>query len=241
MDDRRFRIFVLGAGFSRLAGFPLGPELWREVLPRLDADLGPNNHVRRDLEYFRVFKRDCTGVEIDSADVDFEEFIGFLDVEHYLGLRGSDTWSIEGNESQILLKWYLGKVLWERQATMESVPSPYLRFAEALRPGDIVLTFNYDSLLEVSLDLVERPYRLFPERFSEIGLTVHGVDSTREEVVILKLHGSVDWFDRSPYEERLEVANGTARNTGVEYVPRDPVFGPDSTLQPVPLVDGPRP
>ena len=171
MDDRRFRVVVLGAGFSRLAGFPLGPGLWTEVLACLDADLGQDNYVRGDLESFRAYKRDVSGQELAVEEVDFEEFISFLDAEHYLGLRGSDTWSREGNESQLALRWCIGKVLCTRLAALETLPVPYLRFAESLRPSDIVLTFNYDSLLERSLDLTSRPYRLFPDRYSHLGIT----------------------------------------------------------------------
>jgi hypothetical protein len=241
MDDRRFRVVVLGSGFSRLAGFPLGPGLWSDVLACLDADLGQGNYVRRDLESFRAYKREVSGQQLAVDEVDFEEFISFLDVEHYLGLRGSDTWSQEGNESQLALRWCIGKVLCRRLAALETLPVAYLRFAESLRPSDIVLTFNYDSLLERSLELTSRPYRLFPDRYSDIGVTMHTIDSSKEEIVVLKLHGSADWFNRSSYDERLEVAAGTAATTGVTYVPRDPVFGPDRVVEPVPLVDGPRP
>jgi hypothetical protein len=27
------------------------------------------------------------------------------------------------------------------------------------------------------------------------------VDTSKEEVIILKMHGSIDWFDRSEYEK----------------------------------------
>jgi hypothetical protein len=48
---------------------------------------------------------------------------------------------------------------------------------------------------------IGKPYRLFPQRFKSVGLMMNHVDSSKEEVIILKMHGSIDWFDRSEYEK----------------------------------------
>lgn len=41
MATRRYRVVILGAGFSAPAGVPLAEELWAEVLQRIrDAGLG---------------------------------------------------------------------------------------------------------------------------------------------------------------------------------------------------------
>lgn len=55
-----------------------------------------------------------------------------------------------------------------------------------------MLTFNYDTLLEQALDDISKPYTLTPEWWSETGpgeLEPTFVD-------LLKLHGSIDWYDR---------------------------------------------
>jgi len=116
MQDKFFRIIILGAGFSKPGGLPLAPALWREVLARIDRDAGKENCVRRDLEVFRKYKEAVDGSAPSPESVDFEEFISFLDVEHYLGLRGSDTWSSEGNETQVVVKRYIGQIIWEATA-----------------------------------------------------------------------------------------------------------------------------
>ena len=59
---------------------------------------------------------------------------------------------------------------------------------------DVIVTFNYDVVLERTLEYVGKPYRLYPERFKSIGPTFNVVDSDVEEVTVLKLHGSLDWF-----------------------------------------------
>lgn len=67
-----------------------------------------------------------------------------------------------------------------------------------LTTHDTILTFNYDILLERALDHIGKPYRLFPYRFQSVSETINIIDSSIEEVVILKMHGSVDWFNNHP-------------------------------------------
>jgi hypothetical protein len=63
-DSRNFRLVVLGAGFSRPAGFPLANELWSEVLRRGKLLEGRAAQFTEDLDYFRRYKNECYGVEI---------------------------------------------------------------------------------------------------------------------------------------------------------------------------------
>ena len=85
----------------------------------------------------------------------------------------------------MVVKWLLGQILTERTPSPDDIPDCYLDFARNLQPDDYVLTFNYDILLERAMEKVRKPYRLFPYR------------SKRKEVILLKLHGSVDWFDKT--------------------------------------------
>jgi hypothetical protein len=148
--------------------------------------------------------------------------MAFLDIEHYLELRGKDTWSDDGNRSQIIVKTLIGQILTERMP--REVPDLHLRFASSLRPDDHVLTFNYDVLLERALEKAAKPFRLFPDRYTAVGHP----DSSLREVIVLKLHGSIDWFDRRPYEELHGLPPG------------HPVFGPPNPLRTRAVVDGPR-
>jgi hypothetical protein len=174
-------------------------------------------------------------VELTPGQVNFEDFLGFLDIEFHLGLRGKNTWSADGNETQVLVKTLIGEILAERMPN--DVPDLYLQFAKKLRPDDFILTFNYDLLLERALEKVGTPYRLFPFRYERIWPGGGGtVDESRNEVVILKLHGSIDWFDRGRYR-RMEKE---FQRQGARGHPTDPVFHPSSGLRVTPLVDGPR-
>ena len=226
------RLLFLGAGFSQPAGLPLGSELLREVRGAVRAKYGQDNHVERDLERYVKYLSSCEGTDITADAVDYEKFLGFLDTEHFLGLKGSDTWSAEGNESQLMVRRAIAQILHQR--TPSSPPDLYRAFARKLNTSDCVYTFNYDTLLESALEAEGIPYRLFPDRYSEVGLN-NTVDS-RDEVVVLKLHGSIDWCDRSSYESSVEYSKHFPLSWDVKH----PVFGKDRVVDPVPLTDGPR-
>lgn len=136
VDTRNLSVYVLGAGFSAPAGFPLGTALWREIYGRamiMAADRSQRaSKFRDDLQAFIEFKQQCHGTRLQPEEVSFEEFLGFLDIEHFLGLRGSETWSEAGNESQVIVKTLIGQVLSEYLP--RQVPALYLEFARKLKP-----------------------------------------------------------------------------------------------------------
>jgi hypothetical protein len=233
---KRFRVFVLGAGFSKPAGFPLGLELWHEVRHRVRCLGGSAGKFNRDLENYLRYKQECFGLRIASDEVDFEDFMRYLDIEHFLGMRGSDTWSRSGNETTVIVKTLIGEILAGLTPAAGRIPSIYLEFADGLQPDDIVLTFNYDILLERALDDVRKPYRLFPSRYSSIRNGGAVVDDSKQEVVILKLHGSIDWFDRTDYTW-LEQQR---RKDGFGGHPPDAVFAHEREFGVIKLLDGAR-
>ena len=237
MCNKRHRIFVLGAGFSKAAGYPLGLELWQEIRDRARHLRGRAATFHTDLDNYIEYMRVCKGKSLTSGTVDFEDFMRFLDIEHFLGLRGSDTWSTDGNEGTVVVKTLIGHILAELTPAPDDIPEVYLKFAEGLQPGDYVLTFNYDVLLERALDAVEKPYRLFPSRYKSVQKYSATIDDSVEEVVLLKLHGSIDWFDRSEYSE----IEKQYRESGLPE-PGDPVFTHINTdeLGVTKLLKGPR-
>lgn len=184
------RVFLLGAGFSKPAGLPLATELLDKVVEvaRSRWSVDGTSHLERDLERYEDYLADTE----PGRDFDLEEFGAWLDWEHTLRLRGSDTWSDEGNESTLQLRWAIGHVL--HRAMPEILPDVYLAFASRLTTSDVVLTLNYDRLMERALDEVGLPYRRFPARYSEVYDTHCIVDSDHPpELLLSKLHGSLDW------------------------------------------------
>lgn len=191
--ENRFRIIILGAGFSKPAGLPLGIELFKSVRERLKSLYGSDNAVEADLERYRSYLYRCEGVDVGHDAVDYELFLGFLDAEHYLGLKGKDTWSREGNESQLLVRDAIARVL------LDAKPNEplhlYRRFVQKLTPTDTIYTFKYDTLVEDACVAEGVKYSLLPH---------HLQDSSGEScITICKLHGSVDWFDKSNYLYRF--------------------------------------
>jgi hypothetical protein len=232
-------VFILGAGFSQPAGLPLANDLWREVRSRAELMTGRAEKFRRDLNDYIQFVADCGEPKPDpDKNFDFEKFLSYLDVEFHLRLRGRHTWSNEGNETQVIVKTLIGQILTERMPKV--IPQLYEDFARKLKPGDTVITFNYDLLLERALDKIKTPYRLFPDRFEEVypdGGGTTDIERELSEVLILKLHGSLDWFSKELYLRReMEF-----KKLGAQGHPSDPIFDPTQGVNIKPLLEGPRP
>ncbi|KXS32992.1 MAG: Uncharacterized protein AWT59_0919 [Candidatus Gallionella acididurans] len=231
------RIFVLGAGFSALARLPLATELFSEVRSHIEHLYGRETKFHRDIARYIKYRKICDGIALQEASIDLEEFMSFLDIEHFLELRGSDTWSQEGNESQLMIRKAIGQVIHERTPPSDQLPAAYYEFAERLTARDMVLTFNYDILLERALDHIGKPYRLYPFRFKSIGRQLNVVDDDIEEVTILKLHGSVDWFNDRQFLE----SKASLHEIVPTSVPIHSVFDNPARYSAKSIVEGPRP
>ncbi len=218
MVGRPFGIFVLGAGFSKPAGMPLGTELLAAVLEEKKR-LDKYPIIDKDLKRFCSYQERVRQQSLSPKEINLEEFISFLDIEHYLGLKGRDTWSEEGNPSQIAIRNLIARVLHKRQGAMtEEDFVLYDRFVDRLEPCDIVITFNYDTILETSLDRKNKRYRLVPERnHAELDEPEFPTD---EDVIVLKMHGSIDWFDIAPFHKACQ-----SRRSEEHYQhPRNAIF-----------------
>ena len=238
MDEKKHRVIILGAGFSQPAGLPLGDELWGRILKRTKSLWGRASMLRDDIDKYIEYRRDCDGVELTRETMNFEEFLGFLDIEHFLGLRGSDTWSRHGNEGQVVIKTLIGEILASQLPQKDDIPELYFEFCRRLQPNDYILTFNYDVLLERALETIEKPFRLFPTRYESVSKNSGIVDTSKNEIIILKLHGSIDWFDKNHY---LDSVN-TYKEQGAKFLPTHPVFNSNrnSDLGLIQILDGPR-
>jgi len=89
MSKNKYRVIILGAGFSKPAGLPLADKLWSKILARSDLLWGRASKLNDDLDKYIAYRRNCDGVELTKESVNFEEFLGFLDIEAACAL-GSD-------------------------------------------------------------------------------------------------------------------------------------------------------
>lgn len=234
------RLFILGAGFSRPAGLPLASELLSLVLQELEGLLGNPTHLHRALNQYQSFLMATQGNVPDQIDA--ELFAEFLDYRHFLGLLGSDTWAEEGNRDQYLLRWGIGRVI--HRMTPPEIPPIYHEFVARLEPDDVIVSFNYDVLVERSLTAQRKRFRRFPTRFSEIFMTHSTVDSDAEEgeILLSKLHGSIDWVSRRSFDRTQALYRRWSDDSTADFsLSRDLLFGPDGVTSTNPLVEGPRP
>src|SRR5688572_28328965 len=120
------KLWILGAGFSKPAGLPLASELFPLLAGAArrhrvgDGDLF-ENILRRDIDQYLAYRSTARGIDAVHA-IDFEEFMSFLDIEHYLKLRGNDHCSEQGNRSQLLVRNLIAAVLYDAECRIpESV------------------------------------------------------------------------------------------------------------------------
>lgn len=228
-------LLIIGAGFSCPAGLPLGDELFQDIL-RLSRLRGHYKSIKEDIDAYCRFLDLTKGVKVSTQQIDFEEFISFLDIEHYLLLQGSDTLTEEGNWSQMVIRNLIALSLYQRQSlASNSDLDIYRELLSRLHPGDLIVSFNYDTLLEKVFEELSIPYRLVPDRLEEVTEYSGTLKYPEEEVILLKVHGSIDWFDRSEFDDRT----AHYESMGIERPPRHPVFEDPSKCRPYPLVDGP--
>lgn len=239
-------VYVLGAGFSKPAGLPLGSELLSAIkillskLPSVYSTVFLNS-----IDEFVHYLHHAHGKEIDRDSVDIEEFLSFFEVNEDLALFGMATEALSDDtyvEKSFLkaIRYLTARTLYfaQNEAT-EFDLHLYREFAQRLEPGDIVITFNYDTLLEAALEECGRQFRysLYTDRSTWYIESV--LPST--EIVLLKMHGSIDWFERTNFENS-EGRDGCAQ-TAESHLERlaqwHPVFCANR-FRPIPVVDQAR-
>lgn len=198
-------VFILGSGFSKPAGLPLGNELFVDIIKYAKQKGIYENILKSDIESFLQYSNTTKGISITEDQINFEEFISYLDIEHLLILQGSDHWSNEGNRSQIAIRNLIALTLYLRQMTITDESfALYERFVELLEPGDWVFTFNYDTIIESALRRKNIPYRLFQTRYKNIHFGGGEVAKETGEIILLKMHGSINWFNKRSYLNKRE-------------------------------------
>ena len=233
-----YRIFIIGAGFSKLAGLPLGNELWKLVLNEAHLEKNFYDLLEPDILSYLEYQQKVYGRKTNLENIEIEDFISYLDIEHFLNLRGKDTFSEEGNKGQIILKVLIAKTIFQIQKNIpDRILKLYDKFCSSLHETDIIISFNYDTIIENSLTRISKPFRLFPHRFKSIDEGGGIIDSDIKEVVLLKMHGSINWFDKTCYNmicdmyKRREIPN--------PHVVRGNIFSNASLLNMYKILKGP--
>ena len=217
------RLFILGAGFSAPAGLPLGNGLLECVRQDIRGSFrraGWDGTLEQEIEEWASL--------YPGESIELERVLAYSHRKHYLRLLGSDEYFEHGSRSIVAARRAMQRIL--IRSTPNDTPSLYRDFARRLCPRDVVLTFNYDTLLEQAFDDIGKPYTLTPEWWLE-------TDTNELEpsfVDLLKLHGSIDWYDRHYHDSAMR----WHAEQGHDVPNRDPIFGPAPTVPSEPLSRG---
>ena len=219
-----YRLFILGAGFSAHAGLPLAKGLLERVREDVRRNFGNFNWegpLEQEIgEWTSLYP---------GQPIDLERVLAYSHRKHYLRLLGSDEIFAHGSQSIADVRTAIQQIL--IQATPSDTPTLYRNFAERLCPNDVVLTFNYDTLLEQTLDDIGKPYTLTPEWW----LKTDPIEFEPKYVDLLKLHGSIDWYDRHYHDDAMRWHT----EQGHDVPNRDPIFGPSPPIPSESLSRGP--
>lgn len=173
---KRNRVFILGAGFSAGAGIPLTEELLARAMKKFSVEC-PGIFER--VENYAKESIGSIADELNLSEVSFSELCTFLEFIELREYGGGERWCDNGSREKLALRFYLAKTIVERTPSVSSLPQIYIDFATQLHERDIVISLNWDGLLERALEAVGKIYTY---NFSE-----------EKAIKLCKLHGSVNW------------------------------------------------
>jgi len=104
----------------------------------------------------------------------------FIELREY---AGGERWSIDGSREKLALKFYLSKAIALHTPNESKLPEHYVKFAQSLNPNDVVVTFNWDLLLEKAIECAGLKYCY---------------NYQQGKIHLLKLHGSINWINNAP-------------------------------------------
>lgn len=193
-DDRKSlrrgirRIYLIGAGASACDPYslPTLKTLARDLYKFLDA---PDRKIFVDSVY------ECLGVDLQDrrvkTPIDFEELLNRLDpnavqylsqgnlhTRHESEQLQTNAAAQDANAKDVALGG-LRRYLLEKCLSLANATGSYDRLASSITEHDVIVSFNWDVLLEVA--------------FRRQGREVSYWD-TPKGTVMLKPHGSINWF-----------------------------------------------
>lgn len=215
--------FLFGAGSSREAGYPMMPELTRQVIAMLSA-------TERSL-VDDVLKAVGTVYDDATATPNIEQLSDFI-IAHAINSSDPRCVTLEARLREVIVE----KII----AVVSPTLDHHLRFFETLKrrafglPCTVwIFTTNYDLLFEAAAAqagvTVENGFcgaterYFYPAQFRSTSGTVAGgkfAPNSTLTVKLVKLHGSISWFEESAkfYERHPSALVGKAKR--VMILPR---------------------
>jgi hypothetical protein len=210
------RVLVLGAGASAFAGYPLANgllvfirqnnsleararEIASQILPKLND---------AETQFTRLIVRNPNGV------ANLEELLTYLDLYHSFPgtIFDLNPWTEKDSASVrrvitdrfMNYQYDLTQRVWQSGAPANPAVNIAQAWGRRLQPGDVILSFNWDILHEI----IFWRSRLWSYR-TGYGFQC-GAQGQREEaskILLLKLHGSVNWVQNYESDSISEIAN----------------------------------
>lgn len=171
------RVYIIGAG----ASVPYGLPTLKTLSWELAQSLSPESR-----RLFTTAIRDCFGTNLEKpADSpDFEELLNRLDPRalRYLEDSGIGAPDSDRRKAAELALSGLRTFVQDKCTKFGSGNGPFDVLVAALDRTALIVSFNWDILLEMALLRAGRTYRYLP--------STHAQDA----VVLLKPHGSINWY-----------------------------------------------
>ena len=179
-------VYVLGAGFSKEAGFPLSTDFTEDKeFDYLKEKLEDEPKLISKLEKIRSYVR--YRIHNNFCSPSIESILNHVTTAQYLFMESITEKRKPYSAEKILdnLLWYITKNLKEKTLDNNGkMLKEYEIFLKKIcKKDDTIITFNYDLVIENVLKLLKKEYH-------------YGVDesNSKNSRLILKLHGSLNWI-----------------------------------------------
>ncbi len=216
------RIFVLGAGASVFAGYPLASHLMSFV-----RDFNTLDHITRDVASRVLGKLDDAETQFrkkvvndPNRNCNLEELLTYLELYHSFPgtIFALNPWdeTDSGGIRRLITEKFLSHQYDLNGALSGTTTAHTSRIELAkiaricnawssyVKPGDTILTFNWDILHEIIL--WKAGLWSYRDGYGFICGKQGGAEEN-SKVVVLKLHGSVNWVQENPINPVREIAD----------------------------------
>jgi hypothetical protein len=181
------KVIIIGAGVSASSGIPVAKDLLKNAIVMQGEHTHESKEVLRALEYLYP--------DFDPQYKSFpniEDFLNLLEMARVFNSEDyveSSLWPKErvARVRDIVLS-VISDYIWSFSIRPEG-PSQSLRdyLSHQVSHKDVIVTFNWDLLIEQAIEGLKKPPKVEYQ---------YSRDSERKKLVLLKPHGSVNWFDK---------------------------------------------